>query len=344
MAAHERWSVLRGALVLVAALAGSAASRADPLSPAEFIRLGAGVIKIEAIRQQGGYSLGSGVIVAPDRVATNCHVTRDAIAMHVLHLGQRFPVQAQAADAGHDVCMLSVAGLEGRPLPLGRANRLAAGATLTAVGFTGGMGLQASQGEIVGLHPLDGARVIQSTNWFNSGASGGALLDERGELVGLLTFRMRGGEAHYYSAPVEWLLPLLEPQARYEPVAPLPADALAFWQRPVEAQPEFLQAAALARSQRWTELMALASKWSQVSVRNPEPWFALGMAAEALEQRSEAVVSFQRAVDVDPKFAVGWLRLGLLYARLGMRERAVEVQSILARLNAGLAAQLSERL
>ena len=38
---------------------------------AAFVRLGGSVLKIEVIRVQGGYSLGSGVIVGAHKVVTN---------------------------------------------------------------------------------------------------------------------------------------------------------------------------------------------------------------------------------------------------------------------------------
>ena len=331
---------------LLAAAACSLAAWATgaPLDRAAFVKLGGSVLKIEVVRQQGGYSLGSGVLVAPGRVVTNCHVTRDATSIRVLKYGGRYEVESQAADAEHDLCVLAAPGLEDDVIDLGRAGSLRVGQAVTAVGYTGGIGIQNSEGDVVGLHRLDGSPVIQSTNWFSSGASGGGLFDEDLKLVGILTFRMRGGEAHYFSAPVEWIEPLLSAEARYEPVGPLPATVLPFWQRAPEAQPEFLQAASLAQARRWSDLQDMARRWSEVSNRNPQPWLALGIAAEAQQRSSEAVVSFERAVEIDPSFATGWLRLGLLYARLGMRERAQKIQAILAPLSPGFAAQLAERL
>lgn len=320
------------------------AAQADPLTPEAFLRLGAGVLKVEAARRQGGQALGSGVVIAPERVATNCHVTRDALVIEVAFRGDRYRVEAQAADPVHDVCVLQVRGLPAQAMPIGRAGGLHIGQSLLAVGFTGGIGLQASQGEVIALHPFDGSPVIQSSNWFNSGASGGGLFDAEGRLVGLLTFRMRGAEGHYFAAPVEWLRPFVEPDAAYADVAPLPAEPAPYWQQPADRQPAFLQAAALAQSRRWDELATLASSWTQVSVRNPQPWFVLGQATEAREHWSEAVVAFRRAVALDPRFSGAWLRLGLLYARLGLVDRAREVQRILEPLNAGFAAQVADRL
>ncbi len=45
------------------------------LERAELIGLAASVLRIEAPRASGGYSIGSGVAVGDDKVVTNCHVT-----------------------------------------------------------------------------------------------------------------------------------------------------------------------------------------------------------------------------------------------------------------------------
>ena len=59
------------------------------------IRLSTSVLKVEVIRAQGGYSLGSGVVIGADLVATNCHVTREARQIAVLQDGLRLPAQSQ---------------------------------------------------------------------------------------------------------------------------------------------------------------------------------------------------------------------------------------------------------
>jgi tetratricopeptide (TPR) repeat protein len=254
------------------------------------------------------------------------------------------PVRAQAADVENDLCLLDVPGLPSAPAAIGDARSLRVGDPVLALGFTGGFGLRRSPGQVVGLHPLNGAPVIQSSNLFNSGASGGGLFDEQGRLVGVLTFRMRGGDVHYYSAPIQWLAPALAGAARFEPVAPLPRDALTFWQRAPEAQPEFLQAAGLAQGKRWHELFELASRWTRDAALDPASWYSLGLAAEALDRQPEALASYERAVAVDPRHAQGWLRLGMLSAQLGFVHKARQALAALQPLSDDLAGQLAARL
>lgn len=214
------------------------------LDRAAFIALSSKVLKIEATRQQGGYALGSGVLVAPQRLLTNCHVTRDARDIHAYQFGVRLRVAAQTSDVPRDLCLLTVPGLAGEAVAHGASGALRAGQAVAALGYTGGLGLQNSAGEVVALHPYDGAQVIQSSNWFTSGASGGGLFDDDSRLVGIMTFRLRGGTAHYYSVPVEWAADLLARDGNAaRAVAPLPPAEQAFWQRPHQLQPPFLHAA-----------------------------------------------------------------------------------------------------
>lgn len=311
---------------------------------ADFIALSASVLKIEVSRQQGGYSLGSGVVVADQRVVTNCHVTRDARAIHVLKHGGRWPVLAQRVDVAHDLCVLQVPGIRGDGVTLGLGASLRPGQRVAAVGYTGGLGLQNSDGEVVALHRHDGAPVLQTSNWFSSGASGGGLFDQDLRLVGILTFRMRGTEAHYFSAPTEWIEPLLRDDTAYQPVAPIPADRLAFWQLPLEAQPEFLQAATLSRGAQWPQLRSLALRWTEAAQREPQAWFARGEADEGLGRPAEALAAFERAVSIDAGFASGWLKVGLLRLRLGLRQAAADALNRLEPLSSELAGQLSARI
>jgi hypothetical protein len=79
------------------------------------------------------------------------------------------------------------------------------------------------------LHEVDGARVIESTAAFNSGASGGGLFDEQGALVGLLAFRMRNSISSYYALPLGWVRDAIPRDDEWAGVKPLEGPP-PFWQ------------------------------------------------------------------------------------------------------------------
>jgi hypothetical protein len=300
----------------------------------------ASVLKIEAVRQQGGYSIGSGVVVADGVVVTNCHVTQSAVSINVLRGDQRWRVEAQARDAVHDLCLLRVPRLGAPSVTLGRSAELKNGQAVAAVGFTGGQGLQSSTGKVIELHRLDGGYVIQSDNWFSSGASGGALFDEQLRLVGVLTFRLRGGLLHYFASPVEWLAPLLADGQAFRPVAPAgPADPY-YWQRQPPTQAAFLQAAALQRDSNWTELEALARRWCESDADDPAPWNALARALDGLGRLGDAAAALEQSLKLAPTAGPAWLYLGQLALRQGERAKAQAIRQRLEALNPALAASL----
>ncbi len=307
---------------LLSALLFAATSSAPALAEidrAAFVALSASVLQVEALRGQGGFGLGSGVVVGPERIVTNCHVTRDAREIRIVRGGVRWRVQAQAADVVHDLCVLRVPGLAAQPVRIGRANRLAIGQSVTALGYTGGIGLQNSAGEVHALHRMDGAVVVQSTNWFTSGASGGGLFDDELRLVGILTFRLRGGEAHYFAAPAEWLAPLLDERIEERPVEPLPAEAIAYWQRPLESQPEFLRAAVLERDGNWAALWPLATAWTRADETDPEPWYLLGVALDRLDRHPDAQQALECSLALAPGYVPARRRLARIDPRGSLR-------------------------
>jgi serine protease Do len=338
-------SARRRVVGLVAGLCCLAGSAHAELDRAKLVQVGGSVLKVEAQRQQGGYSLGSGVVVGPGLVVTNCHVTHDAIQIHVLRAGDRIRVQSQVSDAVHDLCLLRVPGISAAPVVLGSTGVLKPQQAVTAVGYTGGLGIQSSAGTVVALHRYDGGHVVQSTNWFTSGASGGALFDDDMRLVGVLTFRLRGGDNHYFAAPVEWLAALLqEGGAQPLDVAPAPATSQAYWQRQMVMQPNFLQAITLERDRNWTGLETLAKAWCLADSDDAAPWVTQALALDQQGRLPEAQKALERAVDIDPQLAQAWFKLGLLHQRQNQSSAAQMALRRLRLLDPALAQDLHIRL
>ena len=300
------WLVLLGGMLAHASAAAQAPSlTTDPSARESAVRLSASVLRIEAPQPGGGFSLGSGVLVAPGLVVTNCHVTRQSETLRVVRGGVRWPVTAQRADMAHDLCLLHAPGVQAAVVPLADsdAHALVIGQQVTALGYSGGMDLQHSIGAVVDLHRLDGGQVVQTSNGFNSGASGGGLFDAEGRLVGILTFRLRGGDQHYFAAPALWVRQLLA-TARQEglpAVAALDPAALPFWQVPGDRQPRFLRAARMVHEQRWHDLAGLAQGWLQDDGHDGEPWYLLGLALHQLDQPAAARQALDCAIRLQPQ-------------------------------------------
>jgi S1-C subfamily serine protease len=246
-----------------------AGSWADP-GRSQLFKAAPSLARLEAKKTNGGYAFGTAVAIAPDRVVTNCHVTREAQSVYVVMGGLRFDARAQLADVDHDLCLLWVPRLDSRAVLLAASADLRVGQPVTAIGYGGATGIQASIGEVTGLHAFDGGLVIRSSAAFSGGASGGGLFDEDGRLVGILSFRLPARGAYFFSIPVEWLRERALSLARYQPVAPL-GEARAFWERPQAEQPYFMRATSLEAEQNWPELLRLTDAWVEAEPGNPDP-------------------------------------------------------------------------
>lgn len=262
-----------------------------------FIPLSVAVTKIEA-RTADALQIGTGVTVAPGVVVTNCHVTRKALTVIVTKAGAQFPVLGQAADQAHDLCFLRVPAWRGRSLEMADDAAITPEQRVGALGYTGGVDLQFQEGLISALHRFEDSRILQTTAAFTSGASGGALLNERGELVGILTFRLRARSKHYFAVPVRWIRRQVD-ALRFEPIAPLP-EQRAFWEGQADALPYFMRIALLESQQQWDEMAKLAEQWSETESDNAEPLLAGSRAYQHLGREPESKKLAERAAALRP--------------------------------------------
>jgi hypothetical protein len=325
----------------MAALVQSSAAAAQALQPAAFVSVSASVVRVEAEREQGGLSVGSGVTVAPSIVVTNCHVTRNAAAIRISGGGSLWWVTGQYADGIHDLCFLRAPTWTGRPARLGERESLQWGQAVAAIGFTGGTSRTLRFGRVQALHSFDGGRVIESDTAFTSGASGGGLFDASGALVGLLTFRLRGSVGTYYSLPVRWILDRMPTEGQWTDIHALP-DALPFWQRDAETLPYFMRAAPLYAEGRWAELIELTERWAAADPRDAEPLRFRGDAMQKLDRPEAAVRAYTSAVALGPEVPSAWYGLALAYAIVGNAAASERAESTLFDLDRDLAAELHD--
>lgn len=139
-------------------------------------------------------SLGSGVIVDADRgyALTNCHVIAGADQVSVtLADGRRFDARVVGADAATDIAVIQVPADRLTAVPLGDSDALEVGDFVVAIGNPFGLGQTVTLGIVSALGrrgPDDAVQnFIQTDASINPGSSGGALVNLRGELVGINT-------------------------------------------------------------------------------------------------------------------------------------------------------------
>lgn len=229
------------------------AQLAGAVIAAPAISAGESVVKIKAVESDGGVAYGSGVVIGKDTVATVCHLTRRARTIEVSRGSDgapRWRADAQIGSIYHDLCLLTVRNLDAPAVAIRPSADLRLHERVMAAGFPGGGELAVNEGTVEGLYRYDEGQVIRTSASFDFGASGGALFDHAGRLVGFLAFKARTGEGLRFALPVDWVLPDTVVGSSLLPIDGT-AEQAAFWEGPKTDQPPFLRTALMdATSQR----------------------------------------------------------------------------------------------
>jgi hypothetical protein len=269
------------------------------------------VLKIEVTRSDGTKELGSGVLIAPERLLTNCHVVRNATRITASQGKDSWLASVDRGDSYLDLCLLSLPGHPGTPPSVADAEATRVGHGVFAVGYSGGK-FAVSRGQIKALYtcPCGGGRIIQTSAQFDPGASGGGLFNADGELVGILTFKSRSGGIFHFAVPVGWMNQLSGP-----PTPELP-DQGPFWGNSARNSGYFLAACDFSAKKKWRDLSRLTLEWVREEPGNPEAWMAAGRANLGLRRPREAAGYFQKALELDSTHGEALLELQQLELEL----------------------------
>ena len=150
-------------------------------------------------REQREHSLGSGVIVSDDGyILTNNHVVDKATDIKVALPDKReFKGKLVGSDPKTDVAVIKISATGLPTLAIGNSDKLQVGDYVFAIGDPFGIGETATMGIVSakgrgGLAIEDYEDFIQTDAAINPGNSGGALINARGELVGINTAILAG--------------------------------------------------------------------------------------------------------------------------------------------------------
>lgn len=167
---------------------------------------------------QSVQNIGSGFVVRADGViVTNRHVIADSGTTYSVITNDKktYPVQQVHADTANDLAYLKINATGLKPIVLGSSNDLKLGQTVIAIGTPlGEFTNSVTNGIISGLGRgiTTGSRfegyverldnVIQTDAAINPGNSGGPLLNSKGEVIGINTAVVQGGQNIGFAIPV----------------------------------------------------------------------------------------------------------------------------------------------
>jgi S1-C subfamily serine protease len=155
------------------------------------------------------FGQGSGVVVGPEAVVTNCHVLAKAKRVAVKREKESLDAKLALWDVKRDLCQLRVAGLKAPAIAVADSGKITVGQNVFAIGNPKGLELTMSAGLVSSLRRNAAGQLvlIQTSAAISGGSSGGGLFDAQGQLVGLTTLGSVSGDAQNlnFAIPSEWV-------------------------------------------------------------------------------------------------------------------------------------------
>lgn len=155
-------------------------------------------------------SLGSGFIIDPKGfIVTNNHVVEDTDEIKVILMdGQEYDATIVGRDPSTDVALIKIEPKADLPaLELGDSEEVKVGQWVLAIGNPFGLGhtvtagIVSAKGRVLGSGPYDD--YIQTDTSINPGNSGGPLLNLKGQVIGINSAIIQGGQGLGFSIPVK---------------------------------------------------------------------------------------------------------------------------------------------
>ncbi len=157
---------------------------------------------------------GSGFIVDPNGlIATNLHVIKGAYSASVtLGNGDTYDsVLVADADTRKDLALIQIKAVDLKAVKLGDSDSLQVGQHVIAVGNPRGLLIGAnsvSDGIVSAVRQVEGMRLLQTTAPISHGSSGGPLLNDNGEVIGVTQATVEGQNLNL-AVPANYLKPML---------------------------------------------------------------------------------------------------------------------------------------
>ncbi len=186
------------------------------------------------------HSLGSGIVISADGyILTNNHVVENASKVRVTFLGDKeYEAEIIGTDPPTDVALIKIDATDLPAIAIGDSKKMRIGDQVMAIGNPFGvgqtvtMGIVSALGRNIGL--MDYSDLIQTDASINPGNSGGALVNMKGELVGMnaaILSRSGGSQGIGFAIPTSMAMRIVDSlretgtvQRAYLGVLPQPVD------------------------------------------------------------------------------------------------------------------------
>jgi len=326
-------------------------------------RIKPAAVAVETFDARGDkLSRGSGFFIDKDRIVTNRHVIDGAFRAEVhLNSGNTFPVKTVVAvDAEADVALLKVEAppAQVRSLSLDRTSPQE-GESVVVIGNPFGLEGSVTNGIVSAVRDIPGfGRIIQITAPISPGSSGSPVVNMKGQVIGVATLQITGGQSVNFAIPSERIAQLDRAasentqQSLGELVVATSRNkrakaveyfrggltflsrddcqnALPYFQKATESDTGYTEAwaqAGFCNEKLGRHAEAIEASKKAVSIRpSAESYFNIGLANYYLKQYHESEQAYRQAIKLDPYNAAdAYYALGLTYKEAGQYDDEIQ--------------------
>lgn len=159
-----------------------------------------------------GSAMGSGFALGENCVITNAHVISDRSDVTICtYDGEQYTAYVAAMDESLDIAVLVVPGVSFVPLRVADLDKLSVGDDVCAIGAPNSLSYTLTKGVVSSKNRTIGSQhFIQTDAAINKGNSGGPLLNDAGEVVGVNTYKMSDAEGIGLAIPIDVVVAFME--------------------------------------------------------------------------------------------------------------------------------------
>ena len=311
-------------------------------------------------------SRGSGFFIDADRIVTNRHVIEGAYRAEIhSSTGTVIPVKGVlAVDAEGDIALLKIDPPSPpiRPLPLDKTSPQE-GESVVVIGNPLGLEGSVTNGIVSAVRDIPTfGRIIQITAPISSGSSGSPVVNMQGQVIGIATLQVTGGQSVNFAIPSERISQLQSSslmslsdlvaaagrnkrakavQFFRDGLSFLSKDdcekALPYFEKAVESDNNYAEAwaqAGFCNEKLGKHAEALEASKKAVNLRpSAESYFNIGLASYYLKKYREAEEAYRQAIRLDPYNAAdAHYALGLVYRDWGKADEEIQAYKQAIRL------------
>ena len=162
-------------------------------------------------KNRQSFSLGSGVIIDEGIIVTNLHVIAGAAFGHVQlpNSERKYIIEGYIAiDKFNDIAILSVPSIRENMIKI-NADIPKIGEKIFAAGNPQGLVGTFSEGNVSSIRQLEDKELIQITAPISPGSSGGPVVNEKAELIGIAVGTLTNGQNLNFAVPSKYITQLL---------------------------------------------------------------------------------------------------------------------------------------